>query len=717
MGNSHSATSSSSHSSSPSHSAQHSAAPSPQTPRKASATPSSARRSSARAAVMKNRTSKLPTGDALFNACRATLAGTTPAAVPASLPLTAPAQTLALRHAAGYRIRDARGNLYFTDDHATHIVYPAAALGIVQDLAATKIGDKQPTIFKSHTDDVISLAYHAGRGLVASGQMGLEPTVYVWKTTGEIVAKIVLEKGSVGVGALAFTPSGSHLLVIAQDNEHVVSLFSLTGTSTTPPRTATVRGGTNVIVDAVFSTETEFMTIGGKQARFWTVEGSTINSRNGLLDGKAEVQNITSVAYVPSDHVFVTGTATGDVLVWENGKVVVNHKDAHGTAPVFAVTALPAGSGFASGGKSGGVQRWTAGGATSKKDGAMIQCGDSGAVRSLDAAGHKLAVGLDDGAVLTYCLQHHRLAEHSHSHSCIKDAELWGLAIVDAAHIVTAGDDAQCLLWDLATGSVIARAKLAAGARTVAANAARGIVAVGLSTGAIEFLSLPKLTPIGAPVPIAKQAVSAVAFSPTDKGSRLAVGSHDSTVYVLSAPGSSTSHDYKLTGTNEAHTSFITSLDWSVDGSLIQSNSGDFELLFTQVDPTTGAATHQTELAGPREAHWATYSATIGWATKGIWDHGQDGLDINAVARWQPSAGGAQASEVAEGLLVIGNDSSKVELLRYPAAGVGRGSTARHSYGGHASHVTNVRFSLDGKWAISTGGADGCVLFWAVVAA
>ena len=52
----------------------------------------------------------------------------------------------------------------------------------------------------------------------------------------------------------------------------------------------------------------------------------------------------------------------------------------------------------------------------------------------------------------------------------------------------------------------------------------------------------------------------------------MAVGSHDNNIYVYQVNG----NNYKLISTCRAHQSFITNLDWSVDGNYIQSNCGAY---------------------------------------------------------------------------------------------------------------------------------------------
>ncbi len=70
----------------------------------------------------------------------------------------------------------------------------------------------------------------------------------------------------------------------------------------------------------------------------------------------------------------------------------------------------------------------------------------------------------------------------------------------------------------------------------------------------------------------AKEWIEVVKYSP--KGDKLAVGSHDNIIYIYSTT------DYKLLGKCNKHNSFITSIDWSVDGNFIRSVCGAYELLF-----------------------------------------------------------------------------------------------------------------------------------------
>ena len=66
----------------------------------------------------------------------------------------------------------------------------------------------------------------------------------------------------------------------------------------------------------------------------------------------------------------------------------------------------------------------------------------------------------------------------------------------------------------------------------------------------------------------------------TKEGDRLAVGSHDNFIYVYATSQNGPDGKYKALGKLIGHSSYITALDWSIDGEWIRSSCGAYELLF-----------------------------------------------------------------------------------------------------------------------------------------
>ena len=103
----------------------------------------------------------------------------------------------------------------------------------------------------------------------------------------------------------------------------------------------------------------------------------------------------------------------------------------------------------------------------------------------------------------------------------------------------------------------------------------------------------------------------------------LAVGSHDNKIYIYNVDNT-----YSKYCVFDKHNSFITSVDWSVDGEYIRSVCGAYELLFFNVntkkqDPSGASNTVSTD--------WATHSSKLGWSVNGIFPPGTDGSHINGV--------------------------------------------------------------------------------------
>ena len=75
----------------------------------------------------------------------------------------------------------------------------------------------------------MALAMNSTRTLVATGQVGLEPMIFVWNAqTAERVSLMTLPKGSRSVSALAFSRDDKYLAAADMSDDHKVHLFDLT---------------------------------------------------------------------------------------------------------------------------------------------------------------------------------------------------------------------------------------------------------------------------------------------------------------------------------------------------------------------------------------------------------------------------------------------------------------------------------------------------------
>lgn len=183
--------------------------------------------------------------------------------------------------------------------------------------------------------------------------------------------------------------------------------------------------------------------------------------------------------------------------------------------------------------------------------------------------------------------------------------------------------------------------------------------------------------------------IECMSYSPC--GNYLAIGSHDNTIYLLDTKTYNTkSKTSKLTG----HSSFITALDWSQDSQYIRSVCGAYELLFFN------AKTKKRDPKGPSNTQgtiWTDQTCKLGWNVQGIFPSGCDGSHVNRCAM-----------TADQKLIASGDDWGLVNVYYNPLLDKHKGNM----YRGHSEHVTNVKFSQNGKYLFSAGGQDQTTICW-----
>lgn len=182
-------------------------------------------------------------------------------------------------------------------------------------------------------------------------------------------------------------------------------------------------------------------------------------------------------------------------------------------------------------------------------------------------------------------------------------------------------------------------------------------------------------------------------FSPD--GRYLACGSRDNYIHVYDCDHAKGS--YHRCAILRGHSSYVTHLDWTLDGSCLQSTDGAYEILYWEAQ-TWKQHLRPTELS---DTPYHSWTCVLGWPVMGIWPDYSDGTDVGAV----------DASNSRK-LLVTCDDFSQVKLMKFPCISK---DCETKDYDGHSSHVMNVRFSFDDKYVCSVGGMDQSIFQWKVV--
>ena len=212
-------------------------------------------------------------------------------------------------------------------------------------------------------------------------------------------------------------------------------------------------------------------------------------------------------------------------------------------------------------------------------------------------------------------------------------------------------------------------------------------LAVGLEKGSLLVFDAKARGPPLHTIRCARQRLSVLQYSPD--GNALAVGSAEMDVHLLR-----TGNQYRRFAHCTGHSGTITAIDFSSDGSVIQSCSNAYEILL--FDVKTGRLLVQPQ----RDTSWASWTMKVGFPVMGIWTEA-DGSNINSVS-----------VNPAGDLLATSDDYGHVTLFNYPT--VFKGAVG-DTNGGHAAHVMQVRFNSDGRWLVSAGRRDKAALQWKVV--
>eukprot|EP00760_Papus_ankaliazontas_P036533 PhM_4_TR8339/c5_g1_i1/m.73333 len=615
-----------------------------------------------------------------------------------------PDVTLELDHIYGYRAKACRNNIAWVDEET--IVFPAAGVGVVHNIRTRK------QIFcREHTDDIVSLAYHPTRRIVATGELGKTPAIVVWDVTTGQPLSVLKGFHRRAVVSVSFSADGSKIASVGLDDDHSIAVYDWAAGSLL----ATSKGDTNRILDIQNNTskdadpQSEWVTVGVKHTYFWTLDGGSLSSKRGLLGRMGEYKTFMTVGFTTL--YTVVGTSDGEMYLYEKNKLtkVIDAHQKH----LYSLKGT-GGDTLYSGGSDGFVCKWNmnslkkeASVNLNKFEAADVMANTTNAVRAIDFRENdgRILVGTQTSSIYTVNLNSSSVecCISGHYDAPKTNGELWGIAAHPTkAYFVTAGDDSSVRVWDVEERRVLHRFQLKEPALCVAWCPDASQIAVGLQNGAVQVLNYDSRNGFDEYKLVRRhnKRVQCIQYSPC--GKYLAAGSADNTVSLYDVERS-----YRTMGMCRGNNSVILHVDFSADSKYIQTCSQSYELLFYEVADQN----QYTKSRDLKNEKWATFTSILGWDVQGIWPKDSDGSDVNSVAKSR-----------GERYLATVEDTGLVKVFNYPCVGGGldrRGSLVRrpnsHQAKGHSSHVTNVAWGVGDKYLFTSGGGDLCAFQWKVV--
>ena len=602
-----------------------------------------------------------------------------------------PDGNLQIRYVHGYRSFDTRNNVKYCKNG--EIVYHTASLGVVLD-PETKPDTKElgQTYFNLHEEDIVSLAIHPQGHIVATGQMAqrgkasLIP-IYVWSTTTKEVLACLKGFHRRAIRQLAFSPSGARLLSVGEDDDHSIAVYDWASDR--------ILGSSKVdrgrVLDASFKTENELVAVGLKTVKFFTMNGRNMKASRGLAGGVGKVlEPQLCCAFAFQSKTCVSGGKSGVLYYW-NGRSVGNHFKAHEGA-IWALCPTKQNK-LWTGGNDCVLKSWDEQGTCVMNIDIKAKSKLNPIIRAIDQkANGNILVGTKGSEIIQLFPKSpdkHKILVRGHY-----EGELWALATHPKENRwATACKDKTLRIWEIYRMASAKLIKEECKAMDWSQNGR--FIILGSINGLVMSYEPDKLNKIGmvqSSFTNQHQWIEDIKISPSCQ--LVAFGAHGGVspveVMSISETGANLSKRYTV---NVGLTSALTHIDWCIDSSCVVVNSQAYELKFADIVNKS-----MIPASGAKDLEWFSWTCVLGFPVQGIFRPCADGTDVNAVCR------------AAQGkVMATGDDFGHVNLFVYPS--VVKNSGARE-YGGHSSHVTNVKFMMDDNYLVSTGGLDKTIIVW-----
>ena len=218
---------------------------------------------------------------------------------------------------------------YFGKDN-NQIIFPGAALGIVQDLKTRqqkffgggekdKDAEKYQKDWPFHQDDITSLDIAGGelRNIVATGECGKLSTVHIWDTESmSSIATFNLGNTAKGVAALSISPCQRYVAAVDQSNDHTMYIYNVQRKK----MLLTLSAGSDSIHNIQWSkkpNDLKFVAVTSRSIQFWNpADASKKLFKNGTFGAKFTQTKFNCAAF-DENGICYSGGANGGVHVWD----------------------------------------------------------------------------------------------------------------------------------------------------------------------------------------------------------------------------------------------------------------------------------------------------------------------------------------------------------------------------------------------------------------
>lgn len=588
----------------------------------------------------------------------------------------------------GYQSEISKSNLYYT--HKGDIIYHISKYAIVYSI---KLHEQR--IFSGHVNDILTLKLHPNRLVVASGEVGVSPTLLVWNVDTHKILYSFQGYHRHGITQLSFSPCGKYLISIGNDAYQSLSICSWEDgaiifndlVNPSPCLCCTILNG-NTIVAA-----------GHSFIFFWSKYPDGYIKRAGIFSRYNSLQPITALGAIYESENLVSGTASGLLQLWVDINCLRSVKAHNGTVNTIYTSPY----GIFTGGIDQRIRLWSINLEPSftfdvshfglnpsirslclSADNTSILVGTKGAniyeisaIDGSDLRGGPIVVGHSYGSA--YCVDTHP----------------------SKFEFATVGQDQTLRIFDMGMNTQLKIATFEGEVKSVAYNPVGDMIAIGFGDlsnpkkcGAFAVLNEEDLFVVHE-AKDSNAEVTVMLFSP--EGETLAVGYSNGHIILYAV------HDeYELVGRCDRHTNAIISIDFSQDGEWIRSNSIDRDLCYFNSDD----ASYQSNIGSMRDIQWNSHNCIYSWHVLSSHEcpFTSDQIICNSACPVPEELTGT-----VETFLASGTRLGHIRLYPFPCAAV---DAECHRYPAHTCEISSLKFSFNGEQLLSLGLKDRCIIQW-----
>eukprot|EP00826_Nyctotherus_ovalis_P027435 TRINITY_DN2144_c0_g1_i1.p1 TRINITY_DN2144_c0_g1~~TRINITY_DN2144_c0_g1_i1.p1 ORF type:complete len:623 (+),score=103.27 TRINITY_DN2144_c0_g1_i1:409-2277(+) len=614
-----------------------------------------------------------------------------------------------LEHVYGYKVGSSSMNCYYTSEGKA--VYHCAAVGIVLDtkkntqvfFGGVGLSQNSGRLVTQHNSKITCLAISSDRRLVATGQTGRYPSVFIWDPSTCLLKKAtsVIRLGEKNyfpgeIAAISFSHDLMHVAIADNSEEHKVYVFTVDDHRelfSSPSKTGSIKG-----IAWVASKQT-LCTVGKKAVKLWYPFDKHKSPLICTIPSLSMTTDFLCVTFDNAEKCY-TGGANGYIYVWDSEGNAKEQIQAQQGA-IYALRHVDDKSWLIVGGAGGKVAVYRV--PEFKVESEYKFGGVVVAVDYLEKP-ERLLVGLLNGKIIEVQIDqdnYYNILMESHG-----DGHVTALDVIED-NVVTAGEDNKVIVWNTidrrcfvtSTINENGEKKRVTGnqsrfpdnqrCRLLAINKVTGHVALAINNGTLQIRQSCYMidTKIHSINVLTHGLITALKY--TTAGDKLAAAANDMHIRLYDC-----TDNYKNVSTITVPESYLIELDWSVDGGCIRGMCTNSLVHF--FDPIEGRVV-RGDIDWTRKLEWATSNVKLTWETVGVFPKGCDGEHIKAVN-----------VSAKKGLVAAGDVRNMVNLYRNPCRPGGKCKSLR----AHAATIERIVFSSNDERIFTVAGSDRCLMQW-----